>query len=270
MVIGISVIEIYLGFGICDLEFLNFMILNKTLEQFGLSSAEASVYLATLELGSASVLKIAKKAEIKRPTAYLILDTLIEKGLVSRLPKENKTFYVAENPEKLINVLKEKEKGIQNIMPLLKAIYNVDKAKPQVRFYEGRDGLASIYDMILKSKTEILFYGYIKQLLKEFPESFIKVEDIKKNKLKVREIVTQDKFDLEYAHSVIKSKNPRHHIRTLTKDLIIETDNAIFENKIAIFSIKKDFFVVVIESADIANSYRAMFELAWRSAERIK
>ena len=246
------------------------MILNKTLEQFGLSSAEASVYLATLELGSASVLEIAKKAEIKRPTTYLILDTLIEKGLASRLPKENKTFYVAENPEKLINVLKEKEKSIQNILPILKALYNIDKARPQLRFYEGRDGVAEVYKMIHKSKTEILFYGSIKQLLKEFPESFVTPEYIEKHKMKVREIITRDIVDLDYARRVIKKKNPYHQMKALTKDLNIMTDNAIFENKIAIFSIKKDFFAVVIESADIANSYRAMFELAWRAAESVK
>lgn len=246
------------------------MILNKTLEQFGLSSDEAAVYLATLELGTASVLEIAKKAEIKRPTAYLIIDSLIQKGLVSKLPKENKSFFIAENPERLINVLKDKEKAVQNVMPLLKTIYNIDKTKPQVRFYEGRDGVTAVYDMIRKSKTEILFYGSIQQLLKEFPKSFVTIEYIKKHKIKAREIVTQDKIDLEYAHSIIKAKNSAHRVRILKKGLTIETDNAIFENKIAIFSIKKEFFVVVIESNDIANTYRTMYELAWQSAEKIK
>ncbi len=37
-----------------------------------------------------------------------------------------------------------------------------------------------------------------------------------------------------------------------------------------VFSIKKGFFAVVIESDDIANSYRAMFEMAWQAAEKVK
>jgi len=246
------------------------MILNKTLEQFGLSSAEAAVYLATLELGTASVLEIAKKAEVKRPTAYLLLDSLIQRGLVSKLPKDNKTFFVAETPERLINILKEKEKGLEDIMPLLKTIYNIDKTKPQVRFYEGRDGVASVYDMIRKSKTEILFYGSTQQLLKEFPKIFVTPEYIKKHRIKVRDLVVQDKAGLEYAQQVIKQKNPQHQIKKIAKDLDIFTDNAIFENKLIIFSIKKDFFAVVIESDDIANSYRTMFEMAWQAAERVK
>ncbi|MBU2235559.1 helix-turn-helix domain-containing protein, partial [Patescibacteria group bacterium] len=47
------------------------MNLETSLIQFGLNSKEASVYLAALELGGSPVLKIAKKAELKRPTVYL-------------------------------------------------------------------------------------------------------------------------------------------------------------------------------------------------------
>lgn len=49
------------------------MTINKSLEQLGLVGKKADVYLASLELGSASVIEIAKKAGVKRTTCYDIL-----------------------------------------------------------------------------------------------------------------------------------------------------------------------------------------------------
>ena len=46
------------------------------LEKTGLTENEAKVYLAALELGETTVIRLAKKAGIKRPTTYLVVDSL--------------------------------------------------------------------------------------------------------------------------------------------------------------------------------------------------
>ncbi|MEK7106984.1 MAG: helix-turn-helix domain-containing protein, partial [Patescibacteria group bacterium] len=61
--------------------------ISDSLSQLGLSGQESAVYLAALELGFSSISDIAKKAGIKRPTTYYIVDELIKKNLVSRAPK---------------------------------------------------------------------------------------------------------------------------------------------------------------------------------------
>lgn len=63
------------------------MIEEKILQELGLTEIEAKIYLASLELGTDTVLKIAKKAEVKRPTAYIALDSLFSKGFVSKSKK---------------------------------------------------------------------------------------------------------------------------------------------------------------------------------------
>jgi sugar-specific transcriptional regulator TrmB len=246
------------------------MILDQTLEKIGLNSKEAKVYLATLELGQAKVLEIAKKTEIKRPTVYLILDDLKKKGLVSEVPKGTKTIFIAENPEKLINELKSREEALKKVMPMLKTIYNIDKHKPQVKFYEGKEGIKQVYNEIHKAKTYIDFYGSIKGIKQEFPESFLKYDEIKKMKIPVREIISDDPADKAYAHEIKKFGNPKHIVKIMPKKMQTMIDSAIFDNKIAIISIKKDYFGVLIESEEIAQSYRMLYELAWQSAHRFK
>src|SRR5262245_39925471 len=121
------------------------------LKQIGLNEKEAQVYLALLELGTATVHPIATKASIKRPTTYLILEDLLRKGLVSVIPREKKVMYTAESPEKIIQDLNKKQELLKRFMPNMMALYNAKKDKPQVLLFEGRKGIGQVYDNIFAS-----------------------------------------------------------------------------------------------------------------------
>ena len=71
------------------------------IEQLGYSPAEASVYLAALELGASSATDIAKKARIPRTSVNLIIAALNKKGLISAYIQRKRKIWSAENPEKL-------------------------------------------------------------------------------------------------------------------------------------------------------------------------
>jgi len=64
------------------------MQLQKALEQFGLNKKQAKVYLAVLELGSATVNIISNKSGIARSSCYDILNSLIKKGIASSFKKK--------------------------------------------------------------------------------------------------------------------------------------------------------------------------------------
>ena len=74
--------------------------LKNLLVDIGLKAKEADVYIAILSLGQGTASKIAKKARIVRTTAYDILSSLFNKGLVTLTGKEPKQEYVAESPDK--------------------------------------------------------------------------------------------------------------------------------------------------------------------------
>lgn len=61
----------------------------ERLQKLGLTQKEAVIYMATLELGIASPTStIAKKANILRTTAYNILNSLVQKGIVVAYDKK--------------------------------------------------------------------------------------------------------------------------------------------------------------------------------------
>ena len=56
----------------------------QELGHLGLSEKEAAVYLASLELGPAPVQDISHKAKVNRATTYVMIESLMGRGLISR------------------------------------------------------------------------------------------------------------------------------------------------------------------------------------------
>lgn len=133
------------------------MEIQDVLRQIGLEEKEAAVYLALLELGTASVHPIATKAGIKRPTAYLILEELQKKGLTSLVPRAGKTLYTAQSPEKLVQDLSKKQEMVKRFLPNLLALYNAKADKPQVQLFEGKQAVRDLYDKLLTAKNVEFF-----------------------------------------------------------------------------------------------------------------
>src|SRR3989344_2670112 len=126
------------------------IMLEETLQKFGLSDKEASTYLAALELDTAVVAEISKKSGINRSTTYVLLDSLKKKGLISTAgEKDNDVkLFTAVSPERLLQLAEESAKrytelvGVaQNILPQLRSMHKGGKKKPRVRYFEGIEGL---------------------------------------------------------------------------------------------------------------------------------
>jgi sugar-specific transcriptional regulator TrmB len=128
------------------------------LEQLGLSKTEAKVYLALLSLGSATGSEIAEKADVFRRNAYDALNKLIERGLVSSIIKD-KTYYSVAPPEKLQDVLKEKEDSLEAILPKLHDLYTHPKIRQKVFVFEGREGIKTVLNEIIKEGRDWLAFG---------------------------------------------------------------------------------------------------------------
>src|SRR5687768_5422164 len=95
------------------------------------SGKAADVYLALLSMGKGTVSQIGLKANINRTTGYDILADLVGKGLASISGKEPKQEYIAENPDKVLSLLKERFdksqtrlKSAESLVPLLKSLHN--------------------------------------------------------------------------------------------------------------------------------------------------
>ena len=250
--------------------------MEKLLTEIGLTEKEAKVYLACLELGKGTAFTIAKKTELKRPTVYLILDSLAQKGLISVNKTQKTTFYNSVHPRKLLTNLKTQEKKLAESLVGLESIYNTRTQKPKIQTFEGLKNVEKIYDEAadcahLKGK-EILAVGTV-AFLETVHKAQYKywLEKIKSKKAHIREILNDDKYNVDYLNTIEKYQNPHHKVKFTPKGFdLFKNDNLIYGNKIALFSSHKDFFVIVIESENIVSTFKTFFEFAWQTATPVK
>lgn len=247
--------------------------LQKGLELAGLSQNETAIYLALLELGKGTVSQISRKASLNRTTGYDVLDRLIAKGLASISGKEPKQEYVAESPdhiEKLIsNELKKREeelKEARQIIPELKSIHNL-VSRPKVLFYEGKEGLQKVYEDTLSSHEEILAYASVEDIQPTLPHYFpeyykrraakgIPIRAIFPESPDARERASLDKEEIRQTAIVPREKFSFH------------PEINIYDNKVMIASWREKLGII-IESSEIADAMKKIYELAWAEAKRL-
>jgi len=243
------------------------MNIKQTLQGLGLQEKEAAIYLALLELGESSVAEISKKSGIKRPTAYLLLSSLVEKGFVSQVMKERKKIYTPARPQKLITDTQFKLTELQQIMPQLDSLFLKKEGKPAVIMYEGKDQLDHAYDESFYTESEVLYMGTLKYSRELFPKTFKKSEkvDLYPDYRAARQLLDESPLSREFAK---KYNNPFLRTRYIQKEFLpFEVDIGIFGDKTLITSVKKEYFTLSIESPEIANAFRSLFEAMWKLAK---
>lgn len=240
------------------------MELASVLQYLGLNQKQAKVYLALLQMGSGSVPGISIKAGTKRPTTYLLLEELRMKGLATLLPRKKKAVYTAESPQKLLQEQREKEEMIKSNLPELLAIYNSQKEKPKVTFYQGEEAVVNLYNKEIFKADQLDIYGSIEAISPVFEKIEYNLKKFEEQNTKIRELLQADEKSIAYSK---KYFSEYHKVKIAPAELKFPTDNIIFGNKLAIFSYKDTPMAVVIESSDVVATYKSLFEIAWNSAQ---
>ena len=235
------------------------MINEIILTHLGLSSKEAKLYLASLEAGTASAQTIAQKAQIKRTTAYSVLETLAEKGFVLKTQKNGIIKFIAESPRSVSEKLKAYQKSFENNLPEMEAIYNKKQIKPKILFFEGREGLLKVYEDTLKEKPQEILEFNTSEIFKAFDTFHLDyVEERIKRNIHAQRIAPRDKLYLEHAKSDEKELSETK----LVKDLDIPIEINIYNDKVAFVSYT-DKIGLIIESEGIAKSMKKIYQLLW-------
>ena len=255
--------------------YVYFFFVSNMLEHlihFGLPEKEARIYLALMESGPSSVSEVAKRAKVPRTNTYHLLNALISKGLVSFHDRTSKMIFVAEDPLRLVQMLKSKSEEYhrfyqeaKTLMPEFHSFYHKEDSKLHIRFFESVEGLVSVYEDTLSSKTEILGYASVEEQHNFFP-GYFPAYYTRRTKLGITvRCFLADSVESRRIKSLDKA-----HLRTtylVPERFAISPEINIYDNKVAIMSLKEKFGVI-IESKDVAHAFRNAFELALERAEQ--
>ena len=167
----------------------------------------------------------------------------------------------AVNPERLIDILKEKEEETKKILPKLKQLHKTPEDQHGVTLYHGKKGVKSVFlDIIREGKDNDVFgdEGIFSERMPHFSKFFIKEQDRKK--IKTRMISGIEGLDKIKPYS--KGTSYKHAKLSVTSPV----STNVYGDKIAIIIWSRPPEAVVIKSKAAAQSYRDYFEIMWKSA----
>lgn len=240
------------------------------------------MYLACLELGTQPASVIAKKAGLKRPTTYLILENLVKQGLVSEYTGSNVKYFTSVPPEYLLSFVEKKrreltshQRELEEYLPQLQSLSNPYSLSPRVRFYEGMQGIERAMNDTLNAKELLRTYSVI--------DAWFAREDTKeyilwygKQRVKEKHIplfcicpdtpISRKYLEEDYVD--IPNKNRISHFRWLPKEIQnFSNEINIYDNKVSIACLgKNELLGIIIESESIAQTQKSIFDAAWMSA----
>ncbi|MCB9809256.1 hypothetical protein H6776_02545 [Candidatus Nomurabacteria bacterium] len=256
---------------------------SETLLDLGFGIDEVKIYEYVLKNHSKKASEIGIGTGISRVLTYRGLDKLLEKGVIEKIDEEGSpAYFEAKHPSYLTKVLeKQKQKlakaelEIERDLGNMASDFNLATGKPNVRFFEGKEGIWEVLKDTLKTKEEVLTYLDIEVVEKHF-------KDINDRYVRDREIIGIKKkiliLENIYARTWFDERSRRDPQYLKVTDFrysksplnTVEAALQIYDNKVGIITVSDENLIgVIIEDKRISDLFKSMFYALYESSERV-
>jgi len=242
-------------------------MLQELTNNFYLSEKEAKVYLAALELGRSRVSLIAKKAGLNRITAYEILKRLVEMGIAHSAAYGGIQTFTVISPKTLVEKMESRLAVAKKVLPELSLLTGGGAHKPAIAFYEGAEGIRSIYEDTLSCEEKLIInIAHSQNLLnvigKDYFDQYVK-KRVRRN-IKVKVLLSDTTENKKYKQEI---KSALREVKFFDdKKYPLPNEILVYDDKIAHLSFSA-LVGVVVEDKDIAQSLKSLWQMVWDSVK---
>jgi len=248
--------------------------MDTLLAEIGLSEAEIAVYNYLLTHATDTAAIIASHVGQTRTNTYMVLNKLVESGIVEIDESSAVRRYSAANPSILQQQVRQRQqalartgKSLEMAMPDLLAMFNLTQHKPGVVYMQGYEGLKSSFEDQAKSKTDLLLWG--SDIVNRDP----KVWQIIENggyKRRARGIKTKCLFHSgapNWPH--IQDFALKGFDIRLWGDKPFAGEVLIYDNRVTFTTYAPEIIVTILTNDTMADTFRTIFEQCWAHAEQL-
>jgi len=234
------------------------------LKAFGLDKKEATIYLAGLHIGSATVIELSHHAKLPRTTVYSILEKLVQENLFQVGKRKKRTVYTAESPQNLEKMFQKKQLTFHEITHDLVEIHNINFKKANAVILEGTEGFKKMWQEVFNSGVkEYRIISSGKGMLEYVREPYL-VRNIISERVKLgiksRQLIAECR---DSKPIVERDKKELRESRLLPYGSEIPAAVIIFGNKIAFITTRHENVIISVMSGDAAITYATVFDLLW-------
>ena len=249
----------------------------NAIENLGLESRQAKIYLAALESGSATVTELARAGEIERTGIYYHIDKLIALGLLRTAKRGQRQVYLATDPACLRSIVEKKIGSLNKIMPELQAQFSLKANKSIVEYYEGAKELENFYNKMQKNlyrledfdnTVYVLGHNYSK-VFEHYEEDLGQSAPKEKLPITTKVIMPRSekprgKDKAAKSYMIARYNLPEAEYKFIDDKFAHQGSVAIMGNKI--YSIDfQNFFASITENKNLAQTWRMFFEYMWQT-----
>lgn len=244
------------------------------LKTIGLTEGEIKIYQALLTLGKARIFTIMKKSKISSSKVYLILDKLIQRGMVSFVIEDNNKIYQTTNPKVVLDLAEQKKQEFDHfkedfseLIPKINSNRNsIEEESAQV--YKGIKGIRAAYENLLGELNpgeEYLFFSIDKEQLTLGGGEFFQNYHLKRveRKIRVRGIIES---------SLKRYYKKNNNIEKLSKlkfhNLTMPAGIAIGKTRVIIVIFGEINLAYELISKRLTKKYQDFFEKVWKKAKQ--
>lgn len=237
----------------------------EILKELGLTNTEIRVYLALLESGQSLASLLSKKSNVDRAVTYHVLEKLIRKGLVSYIIKENRKYFSACEPEKLKDLLREKENLLDDLIPELVKLKKNEESPLSIEVFRGKEGFKIVSEDLISQGKAYYVIGYTGK----GPE-IAKFWFIHWNKKRLKNKVCRYLLVHKGNEKLESLKYPLTKIKILPSRIIHEIRSSIAvygTDRVLLFLPLQDFAGIRIKNKEIHDSYKEYFDMLWKESK---
>ncbi len=248
----------------------------SALEEAGISKAEMQVYTSLLELGSTTAGPIIRRTGFQSSTTYFCLEKLRSKGLLKFVIRNNKKYFQAAPPERILEFIREqKEKFTQKehtalgLIKSLTIMQTKSSSDQEIVVYEGFSGIKSAFLDILStmpSGSEYCVLGARSGEPVELVEKFLKRFHIRRGRKRIR-IKLLANEDMKKVMERRFRRDKYSELRYMPSGYVTRLTPNIYGDKVLLAIWMDKPSAVVIKNSAVADSFREYFELIWESSK---
>ncbi|WPB55571.1 MarR family winged helix-turn-helix transcriptional regulator [Xylophilus sp. GOD-11R] len=241
--------------------------MESALARLGIVGNLYKVYRAAIELGDVPVSKIIERTGLPKATVYGALDRLEHEGLVAESNGEGLRRVRANEPGVLLEHVEARKQMLTEVLPQLRAHYYRAQGKPNIRFYEGEEGVRTAYWESISGDAGELRAVFSMAELMEVPglpvvDEYM-AERVRRGKF--MRVVRSRSHDR--AHIWQSSHAELRELRYAPAAIELSMTFVIYGSRVALMSSAKECYGLIIESEEYAQMMRAMYESLWLQSE---
>lgn len=242
----------------------------RLLEDIGLTNVQAKTYASLVERGESGAPAIATTIGESRTNAYKVLDKLCELGLANKEQIGKRVRYFPANPaalEQLVNQqtneVQLRDRKLKAAMPGMLDFFFARSEQPGIRFFQGKDGIEKIYkDQLITGKPIRIVRSWKDRDF--FGKGVYSTWRKRPAKYGIPTIMHSP--DVPDANNNPELDKKLLFSRTWMdrEDYTAPVEWDIYGDKVSVISFGEEAIGMIIESPQIAESMRQMFEIMGR------